>query len=289
MSEARLIEGKILAIEIQEQIRKKVESIHHKLMPPPRMVALKTGENAASDWYLQQQSKLTHKLGIRFEQINLPENQKALEEKIEELNADAKCHGVFIAMPLPKGLDADKALLLLDPRKDVEGIHPVSLGLLVLRKAKLIPPTAYASLLLIEWAVKQANRNLKGMKAAVVGQSAIVGRPLQLLLGERRVTTIVCNTGTSHADLQAAVAESDLVIGCAGQPGLIKGSWTKPGAIVIDVGTTEVAGKLTGDVEFEEAKRKAAFITPVPGGVGPLTVTMLMQNLMNAYEWQCQK
>jgi methylenetetrahydrofolate dehydrogenase (NADP+)/methenyltetrahydrofolate cyclohydrolase len=173
-------------------------------------------------------------------------------------------------------------LLALDPRKDVEGIHPANLGLIVLRRARLIPPTAYAAFRLLEWAVKEAGRDLRGMTAVIAGQSAIVGRPLQLLLGERRVTATVCNTGTSLADLQKFVSGSDLVIACAGQPGLIKGSWIKPGSIVIDVGTTEVNGKLTGDVEFEEARKRAGFITPVPGGVGPLTVTMLMQNLMHA-------
>ena len=124
------------------------------------------------------------------------------------------------------------------------------------------------------------------MIATIIGQSAIVGRPLQLLLGEQRVTTAVCNTGTSAQDLEKFVSEADIVVACAGQPGLVKGAWIKPGAVVIDVGTTEVNGKLVGDVEFEEAKKRAGFITPVPGGVGPLTVTMLMQNLMHAYRWQ---
>ncbi len=189
-------------------------------------------------------------------------------------------------MPLPKEFNSDEILLALDPKKDVEGIHPSSLGLIVLRKSKLIPPTAYAALLFIEAAVKESGKNLRGMKVTLAGQSAIVGRPLQLLLGERRATTIVCNTGTTNADLEKYISESDIVVACAGQPGLVKGAWIKPGAIVIDVGTTEVNGKLVGDVEFEEAKKRASYITPVPGGVGPLTVTMLMQNLVHAYKWQ---
>jgi methylenetetrahydrofolate dehydrogenase (NADP+) / methenyltetrahydrofolate cyclohydrolase len=155
-----------------------------------------------------------------------------------------------------------------------------------LRRTKFIPSTAFAALQLMEQAVKESGKNLRGMKAAIVGQSAIVGRPLQLLLGERRATTIVCNTGTTPQDLQKAVSESDIVVACAGQPGVVKGAWIKPGAIVIDVGTTEVEGKLVGDVEFEEAKKRAGYITPVPGGVGPLTVTMLMQNLIRAYREQ---
>jgi methylenetetrahydrofolate dehydrogenase (NADP+)/methenyltetrahydrofolate cyclohydrolase len=185
-------------------------------------------------------------------------------------------------MPLPKGFDADKVLLAMDPHKDVEGIHPTSLGLIVLRKGKLIPPTAYAANQLI----KASGVMLHGKKAAIVGQSAIVGRPLQLLLGEARVTTFVCNTGTSDEDMKKIVGASDIVIACAGKPGLVKGEWIKKGAVVIDVGTTAVDGKLAGDVEYESALKHAAYITPVPGGVGPLTVTMLMQNLIAAYEWQ---
>ena len=289
LTEGRLLEGKFLAIQIQDEIKKTVESFHLQHKAPPRLVALQAGVNPASDWYIHQQSKLTQKLGIRFEKIIVPENPQALEDKIKELNADSNTHGVFIAMPLPKGFDADKILLALDPRKDVEGIHPTSLGLIVLRRAQLLPPTAYASFQLIERAAREAGKPLKGLKAVIAGQSAIVGRPLQLLLGEQRVTTFVCNTGTSAADLQRLVSESDIVVGCAGQPGLIKGSWIKSGAIVIDVGTTEIEGKLVGDVEFDEARKRASYITPVPGGVGPLTVTMLMQNLMRAYDWQSGK
>lgn len=278
VKEAKLLEGKVLAAKIQEEIHHQVSNLKEKI----RMVALQTGEDRASDWYIGQQEKLAAKLGIAFER-NTPgeiKDQTTLLKKIQEANK--KYHGIFLAMPLPKDFNSDEALLALDPKKDVEGIHPVSLGLLVLRKAKLIPPTAFAALQLIE----STGISLRGKKAVLVGQSAIVGRPLQLLLGERRVTTIVCNTGTTPADLEQAVSESDIVVACAGSPGLVKGSWIKEGAVVIDVGTTEVNGKLVGDVDFEEAKKRSAFITPVPGGVGPLTVTMLMKNLITAYESQ---
>ena len=193
-----------------------------------------------------------------------------------------------MTMPMPEGFDTDRILLGLDPRKDAEGIHPANLGLIVLRRGKLIPPTAYAAYRLLEYAAEDAGRPLRGARAAIIGQSSIVGRPLQLLLGEKRVTTTVCNTGTSEADLHEIIGKSDIVIACAGKPGLVKGQWVRHGAIVIDVGTTEVDGKLAGDVEFEEARKRAAYVTPVPGGVGPLTVTMLFQNLMHAYQWQAK-
>lgn len=283
--EAKLLEGKILAQKIQEEIRTQVECFLSKGMERPRLVALQAGANPSSDWYVGQQEKLAGKLGIEFSKYACPA-PTALNDRIRQLNEEKKTHGIFIAMPLPEGFDSDKVLLGLDAQKDVEGIHPASLGLMVLRKAKLIPPTAYAAFQLIEWACKESGRVLRGMKAVVAGQSAIVGRPLNLLLGERRVTTTVCNTGTSAQDLARFVSESDLVVACAGRPGLIQGDWIQKGAIVIDVGTTEVNGKLAGDVEFEGAKKRAAYLTPVPGGVGPLTVTMLMQNLIHAYKWQ---
>ena len=155
------------------------------------------------------------------------------------------------------------------------------MGLIVLRKSKLIPPTAFAAFKLIE----STGIKLRGKEAVLLGQSAIVGRPLQLMLGEQRVTTMVCNTGTSEEIMKRAIEDADIVIACAGSPGMVKGEWIEEGQIVIDVGTTEVNGKIVGDVEFEEAKKKAAFITPVPGGVGPLTVTMLFQNLVTSYKW----
>jgi methylenetetrahydrofolate dehydrogenase (NADP+)/methenyltetrahydrofolate cyclohydrolase len=278
VKEAVLLEGKILAAKIQEEIKQSAA-----ISGQPWLISIQAGDDRASDWYIGQQEKLAAKLGIHFERA-AAKDQKELLHKIRESNM--KFHGIFLAMPMPQGFNADEALLMLDPRKDVEGIHPTSLGLIVLRKSKLIPPTAYAALLLMEHAVKDAGKSLRGMKVAIAGQSAIVGRPLQLLLGERRATTVVCNTGTTPADLEKFVSESDVVVACAGQPGFIKGAWIKPGAIVIDVGTTEVEGNLVGDVEFEEAKKRASYITPVPGGVGPLTVTMLMQNLMHAYQWQ---
>lgn len=290
MNQARLLEGKVLAQKIQERIKTEIETLTAQGAPRPGLLALQASEDPASSWYIGQQEKLAAKLGIHFERIGSEKIRQAgdLIQNLKQHSGkhDGKFHGIFVAMPLPKGFDADEVLGCLDEKYDVEGIHPASLGLIVLRRARLIPPTAYAALSLIEWAARESGTELRGRKAVIVGQSAIVGRPLQMLLGERRVTTLVCNTGTAASDLQRLVAEGDIVVGCAGQPGLIKGSWIREGAVVIDVGTTDVGGKLAGDVEFEEAAKRASFITPVPGGVGPLTVTMLMQNLMHAYKWQ---
>ena len=283
VSEAQILEGKVLASGIREEIKAAAEAFAAKGLRP-KLVAVQVGKDPSSEWYVGQQEKWAGKLGLEFERVGAEKttDQAKLLEVIRSLNQDQKVHGVFLTMPLPDGYNADEALLALDPKKDVEGVHPTSLGLMVLRKAKLIPPTAFAAFRLI----LQTGIALRGKKATIVGQSAIVGRPLQLLLGQERVTTTVCNTGTSQADLEKAVSESEIVVACAGSPGMVRGTWIPSGAVVIDVGTTEVEGKLVGYVEFEEAKKRAGFITPVPGGVGPLTVTMLMQNLIHAYQWQ---
>ena len=285
--EAKRLEGKTIAAELQQKILTKIGVLTAAGSPRPLLVSIQTSEDPSAVWYINSQEKLAAKLGIDFRRV-MPDEVKgeaALLQKVKVLSADKKVHGIFISMPLPEGINADKVLLAMDPQKDVEGVHPASLGLIVLRRGKLIPPTAFAAYTLI----KASGIMLRGKKAAIIGQSAIVGRPLQLLLGEARVTTLVCNTGTAEEDIKKIVGASEIVVACSGKPGLVKGAWIKPGAVVIDVGTTEVDGKLQGDVEFDEAFKKAGFITPVPGGVGPLTVTMLMENLIIAYEWQHQK
>lgn len=282
--EAKRLEGKSIAADLQKKILDKIQMLIATGLPIPRLVSIQTSEDPSSAWYINQQEKLAGKLGIRFERVTPDQvsTDTALIALVRKLSQDPDVHGIFVSMPLPQGFDADKVLLAMDPRKDVEGIHPTSLGLIVLRRAKLIPPTAFAAYTLL----KSTGIMLRGKKAVIIGQSAIVGRPLQLLLGEARVTTLVCNTGTSTEDIRKMVNACDVVIACAGKPGMVQGSWVKQGAVVIDVGTTEVDGKLQGDVGFDEAAKKAGFITPVPGGVGPLTVTMLMENLITAYEWQ---
>ena len=282
--EAKKLEGKTIAADLQGKIVEKIASFTAAGLPRPLLAAIQTSDDPSAVWYINSQEKLAAKLGIDFKRIppNQVQGEKALLQKIQELSNDKKVHGIFISMPFPEGIDSDKVLFAMDPQKDVEGVHPTSLGLIVLRRGKLIPPTAFAAYTLI----KTSGIMLRGKKAAIIGQSAIVGRPLQLLLGEARVTTLVCNTGTAAEDMKKIVAASDIVVACSGKPGLVKGAWIKQGAVVIDVGTTEVDGKLQGDVEFDEAVKKAGFITPVPGGVGPLTVTMLMENLIIAYEWQ---
>lgn len=283
MAEVRLLFGKPIAQKIQEEIRSDIEGFLKKGLEVPTLTAIQVGTNAASAWYLDQQKKMAAQLGIGFQLISSKETRlpSQLMDQIRR-SSDSKTHGIFVTLPLPEGFDSAQIFRVFNYQKDIEGIHPMNLGLLLLRKARLIPSTALAALALID----ATGINFRGKRAALIGQSAVIGRPLQLVLGERRVTTLVCNTGTPEKDIQDLVSSAELVVACAGKPGLVKGAWIREGAVVIDVGTTEVNGKLVGDVEFEEAKKRAAFITPVPGGVGPLTVTLLMKNLMTAYRWQ---
>lgn len=283
MTEARLLEGKPLAQKIQQEIRSEIEGFLKKGLEPPLLTAFEVSDHPASRWYVGEQQKLASRLGLGFQLIPAKETRlpSQLMEQIRRVS-DSRTHGIFVSLPLPDGFDSAQIFRVFNYQKDVEGVHPTNLGWLVLRKARLVPSTALAALALID----STGIKFRGKRAVIVGQSAVVGRPLQLLLGERRVTTAVCNTGTPMEDIEKLVSDSDLVVACAGKPGLVQGAWIKPGAVVIDVGTTEVKGKLVGDVEFEEAKKRAGFITPVPGGVGPLTVTILMKNLITAYKWQ---
>lgn len=283
MAEAKLLPGKPLAQKIQEEIRAEIEALGKRGLEPLLLTTIQVGDSPASRWYLDEQRKLASQLGIGFQEI--PSQDTRLPSQLMDVvrkTSDSRTHGIFITLPLPDGFDSAQIFRVFNYQKDIEGIHPVNLGFLVLRRPRLIPSTAFAVLALIE----STGVSLRGKKAAIVGQSAVVGRPIQLLLGERRMITTVCNTGTSEADLKEAVSQADVVVACAGKPGLIRGKWIKRGSIVMDVGTTEVKGKMVGDVEFEEARKRAGFLTPVPGGVGPLTVTMLMKNLMIAYRWQ---
>lgn len=280
---AKLLLGKPLAQKIQEEIRSEIGHFRKKGLEVPTLTSFLVGDQPASRWYIEQQRKLASQLGIGFQEIP-PQETRLPSQLMDQIRkaSDSKTHGIFVTQPLPEGFDGPQIFRVFNYQKDVEGIHPFNLGLLVLRRPRLIPSTALAAFTLIE----ESGINLRGRRAAIIGQSAVVGRPIQLLLGERRMTTTVCNTGSSEELLKGAVSSADLVVACAGKPGLVRGEWIKEGAVVIDVGTTEVKGKLVGDVEFEEAKKRAAFVTPVPGGVGPLTVTMLMKNLIIAYKWQ---
>lgn len=285
MQECVLLEGKKVGERLRKELASEVESIKANEGVTIRMACVMVGKDPSAEFYRRAQEKCALSLGIAFENVMLDAGaaESELLSKIKELSSDqSPVHGLIIQLPLPSHMDVARLYPELNPKKDIEGIHPATLGYLVMRRAKLVPATALACLTLID----ETGVDCRGKEVVIIGQSSIVGRPLQLLLGERRATTIVCNTGTPEARMAAFCRSADIVVACAGKPGMVKGDWIKPGAVVIDVGTTEVAGKITGDVDFEEARKRAKFITPVPGGVGPLTVLMLMKNLIAAYRWR---
>jgi len=220
-------------------------------------------------------------LGIEYQFSKLAQetSESQLIEFIQKLNVDKSVNGIIVQMPLPAQIDYKKISQFILPEKDIEGMHPQNIGKILFGKPKLIPCTANAAMELIN----ATGVDLYGKEVVVVGHSEIVGKPLSILLLDKFATVTVCHIGTSKAGkLEEHVRKAEVLIVAVGKAGLIKGEWIKEGAIVIDVGINRIGDKFVGDVEFEEAQKRASWITPVPGGVGPLTVTMLMRNLVEA-------
>jgi methylenetetrahydrofolate dehydrogenase (NADP+)/methenyltetrahydrofolate cyclohydrolase len=277
----QLLEGKPIAEKIKEQIKQSVAGLAH----PPVLASIMVGANAGAESYVKSQGKNAQNLGIEYRLHQLPETtaEKELVAFIQKLNADKTVNGIIIQMPLPQQIEYKKISQFIAPAKDVEGMHPENIGKVLFGHAKITPCTAAACMELID----ATGVDLYGKEAVVVGHSEIVGKPLSLLLLERFATVTVCHIGTSKAHkLEEHVKKAEVLIVAVGKAGLIKGAWIKDGAIVVDVGINRVADKIVGDVEFDEAAKHAAWITPVPGGVGPLTVTMLMRNVVSATQLQ---
>lgn len=282
---AQLLEGKLIAQAIREKITQDAEELKNKYGAPPSLVSIQVGGDPSSSVYIRSQQKVAANLGIDYQLEQLPAEIKEsdLLKKIEELNNDDNVNACIIQLPLPKGIDAKKIISKLDPDKDAEGMHPENLGRVVLADFDISPCTPRASMELI----KSTNVDLYGKEAVIVGHSEIVGKPLALMLLAEFATTTVCHIATGERGiLEKHVREAEILVVAVGKAHLIPGDWVREGAIVIDVGINKLGGKIVGDIEFEGALKKAAFITPVPGGVGPLTVTMLMQNAVNAFKRQ---
>jgi len=284
---AKLLEGKIIAEKLQKKIADEVRELKEKTKQTPKMVAIRTNEDQASELYLKSQRRGAELAGMQHETITiLGATEKELIAVIEKTNRNPAVHGIMIQMPLPENFHLENILDSIDPKKDIEGVTSFNLGQLVLKKDRLVPCTALSCITLIE----ETGEKLRGKEAVIVGSSKVVGRPAALLLLDRMATTTVCHIGTSEAGLlESHVKRADILVVAVGKENVIPGKWIKEGAIVIDVGINRVNGKTVGDVEFDEAQKRAKFITPVPGGVGPLTVTILMRNLLTAFRWQVEK
>ncbi|MDI6758373.1 MAG: bifunctional 5,10-methylenetetrahydrofolate dehydrogenase/5,10-methenyltetrahydrofolate cyclohydrolase [Candidatus Omnitrophota bacterium] len=274
---AKLLEGRPIAQNLKQEIIKEISILGKK----PVLASIMVGDNAGAEAYAKSQKKTAQDLGIeyQFHKLSADVAEKVLTEFIEKLNKDKSVNGIIIQMPLPQQIDYKKISQYISPDKDTEGMHPLNIGKILFNKAKLIPCTASAVMELLNATGVQ----LRGKEVVIVGHSEIVGKPLALLLLDKFATVTVCHIGTQEAGkIKEHVRRAEVLIVAVGKAELIKGGWIKEGAIVIDVGINRVADKIVGDVEFEEAAKHASWITPVPGGVGPLTVTMLMRNVVEA-------
>lgn len=291
---AQLLEGKPIAAAIKDVVVKEIEVLKAKGITP-NLAAVQVGENPSSQVYINNQKKGCEELGIAYNLHTLPADttEAGLSEHIEKLNEDKRVNGIILQMPLPQQINARNIQRIIAPRKDVEGMNPANLGMLLYGNVRVGPCTALAVLELL----KATGQSLKGKEAVVVGHSEIVGKPVTLLLLQWLIdspTVTVCHIATK--DLVFHVKRAEVLVVAAGKAGLIKGDWIKEGAIVIDVGINRVPDpnnpekKITvGDVEFEPAATKASFITPVPGGVGAVTTAILLRNTVEATKWQLEQ
>ncbi|WMS88580.1 bifunctional methylenetetrahydrofolate dehydrogenase/methenyltetrahydrofolate cyclohydrolase FolD [Pleionea litopenaei] len=279
---ARLIDGKSIANKLQEQLAERVQQRLAEGKQPPGLAVILVGDDAASSIYVNKKVEACKRIGFASRKIALPETTSEAEllDTIDQLNADDSIHGVLLQLPIPEHIDSNKMLEHISPAKDVDGFHAFNLGRLVQRNPLLRSCTPKGIVTLLE---ALEGVDIRGMDACIVGASNIVGRPMALELLIKGCTVTVTHRFTK--DLAAHVGRADLVVVAVGRPGIVKGEWIKPGAIVIDVGINRLDdGTIVGDVEFEEAAKRAGWITPVPGGVGPMTVATLMENTLLAAE-----
>ena len=276
-----IIDGKALAAGVETETAQRVKKLERKGIVPGLATVL-VGENPASQMYIRLKHSACTRVGIRSENVVLPMNssEEDLIEKIMELNGRADISGILLQLPLPDGRSPRKAMMSILPEKDVDGFHPVNMGALLLGAEKLVPCTPRG----IIYALEKMGHKLEGAEAVIVGHSNVVGKPLAAMLLNRNATVQVCHVFTR--DLAEHTRDAEILVVAAGVPGLIKKDMVREGAVVFDVGINRVGDKTVGDVDFEAVKEVASAITPVPGGVGPLTVAMLLDQTVSAAENQ---
>ena len=283
---ARLLDGKKIAQELHAQIKERVDRRLREGRRPPGLAVLKVGHDAASEVYVRNKREACSEAGFCSFDYDLPieTTQEKLLSLIDQMNDHPDVDGILVQLPLPKQIDQTTVIERINPAKDVDGFHPYNIGRLAQRIPRLRPCTPYGIMRLLA----ATGESLEGKEAVVVGASNIVGRPMSLELMLGGCTVTICHRFTR--DLPAHVARADVLVVAVGKPGMVKGEWIKPGAIVIDVGINRLPnGKLTGDVEFNAARQRAGWITPVPGGVGPMTVATLLLNTLEAAESRDRK
>ncbi len=280
---ARILDGKRIADALVEHLRSRVQVRIAEGSPPPGLAVILVGDDPASSVYVRNKRRACERIGFASFDFDLPSStsEAQLYDLVDQLNVDPRVNGILLQLPLPAHFDAAALIKHIDPRKDVDGFHPENIGRLLLRQLGLRPCTPKGIMTLLG----HTDRPVRGRNAVVVGVSNHVGRPMamELLIAGSTVTS--CHKFTPRSDLERQVREADILVVAVGKPGLIPGHWVKPGSVVIDVGINRMEdGRLCGDVGFETAAERASWITPVPGGVGPMTVATLMQNTVEAAE-----
>jgi methylenetetrahydrofolate dehydrogenase (NADP+)/methenyltetrahydrofolate cyclohydrolase len=280
---ARILDGKSVAATLTGEVRDGVVARAASGRDAPGLAVVLVGENAASQVYVRNKRRTTDAVGMRSFAFDLPADaaEGELLAVIDRLNADPAVNGILVQLPLPKQINSERVVERIDWRKDVDGFHPYNMGRLVLKLPTLRPCTPYGCMRLLA----ETGESLVGLHAVIIGQSNIVGRPMALELLMARCTVTVCHSATR--DLPALVRQADVVVAAMGKPRFVQGEWIKPGAIVVDVGINRgTDGKLVGDVDFDAARQRAGWITPVPGGVGPMTIATLLANTLRAAQLQ---
>lgn len=275
---AQIINGKEIAKKLREKIKNEVQELKGKGITPGLAVIL-VGDDPASQVYVRNKEKACQEVGIYSEIHHLSEtiSQSELINLIDKLNTNPQIHGILVQLPIPAHLNEKEVIERISPQKDVDGFHPLNAGALFVGEKSLQPCTPKGCLYLL----KEIGYDLKGKKAVVVGRSNIVGKPVAMMLLQEHATVTICHSRTK--DLKSELLQADVVVAAVGKTNFIKGDMLKPGAVVLDVGINRLEnGKLVGDVDFETAKEKASWITPVPGGVGPMTIAMLLANTLEA-------
>ncbi|MBF0217188.1 MAG: bifunctional 5,10-methylenetetrahydrofolate dehydrogenase/5,10-methenyltetrahydrofolate cyclohydrolase [Candidatus Omnitrophica bacterium] len=281
----KFIDGRKISESILSDLAAKFTAISGRVGRPARLVSFMAGKDKNAEIYVKVQERVASKIRIDFgiERLSSEAKEKDVLEVIEKLNADKDVTAVIIQHPLPNGINHSKIVSALLPEKDAEGVHPYNLGRIFRREADIVPCTPGAVMKIL----RMANIDLYGRDVVIVGHSDIVGKPLSLMLLNETATTSVCHLGTAEkGDIKAYTKKADILIVAVGKAGMVKRDWIKEGAVVIDVGINSVSGEIKGDVDLPSVADKVSFITPVPGGVGPVTVSILMRNVLRAYERQ---
>ena len=275
-----IIDGKKYSEEIKNEIKKEIIELKKKKNEIPCLVVILIGSFEPSKIYVRNKEKVANEVGIKSKILKYPADIKEQEilNKIKELNNDKDVHGILVQLPLPKQINVKNIINSIDPKKDVDGFNPINVGNLASGYKSIVPCTPLGCMILI----KKIEKKIDGKHAVIIGRSNLNGKPMsQLLLKENCTVTIV---HSKTRDIKTECKKADILVAAAGVPNLVRGSWIKDGSIVIDVGINKVNGKLVGDVHFDEAKEKARAITPVPGGVGPMTIACLLKNTLECFK-----